>query len=252
MIDFVFVVDDSIRFHDENLKLNSSHYSFVKHSGPYYLARIQNDMPAACFYNTLVTLKLDADAAKALQAPSTVLMKYGVISEEALIRDLYDWDYLYVSGRLQKPVKIVKRPMITSAASTAALQGSELSYGLDTVNNSIDLALQTNLKNALHASLLLMPEKFTLTELITTIASLSYTGDFRMVVGENKNKITNIVLPQMGKFLELYKPYIIKVFYLNYFYIKNYSDKKIFNNIYFMCVCVCYFFIFLLMPRVVN
>jgi len=198
MIDFVFVVDNSIKFHDENLKLNSSHYSFVKYVGPYYLTRIQNDFASACFYNTLVPLRIE-------ETNSVVLMKYGVMSEEALIRDLYDWDYLYVSGRLHKPVKIIKRPVPTSSAT-------DLNYGLDSINKSIELALQTNLKSALHAALLLMPEKFTLTELFTAIASLSYTGDFRMIVGENKNKINNIVLPQMEKFLELYKPYIIKVF----------------------------------------
>jgi translocator assembly and maintenance protein 41 len=205
MVDFVFVVDNSIKFHDENLKINSSHYSSLKHLGPYYLTRIQNDISSGCYYNTLVQLDLDDK--------SRVLMKYGVMSEEALIRDLYDWDYLYVSGRLQKPVKIIKKPTTSTATSTATASGVgvDLNYSFDSINKSIDVALQTNLKNALHASLLLMPEKFTLNELFLTVASLSYTGDFRMVVGENKNKIANIVTPQLAKFVELYKPYIIKV-----------------------------------------
>jgi translocator assembly and maintenance protein 41 len=204
MIDFVFVVDDSIKFHDANLKLNSSHYSFLKYLGPYYLTRIQNDMPSACFYNTLVPLKLENNM--------SILIKYGVISEESIIRDLYDWDYLYLSGRLQKPVKIIKKPTSALVQQTLANDtiGIDLNYNFDSVNKSIDLALQTNLKNALHASLLLMPERFTLLNLFTKIASLSYTGDLRMVVGENKNKVNNIVAPQVAKFTELYKPYIIK------------------------------------------
>jgi translocator assembly and maintenance protein 41 len=210
MIDFVFVVDDSIKFHDENLKLNWSHYSFLKYTGPYYINRIQNDFASACYYNTLVSLKLDNEA---------YLVKYGVVSQEALIRDLYDWDFLYLSGRLQKPVRIIKSPsdVLRQAESSQQEQqpssstiGIDLNYNFESVNKSIDLALQTNLKNALHASLLLLPEKFTLLELFTTIASLSYSGDFRMIIGENRNKVNNIVQPQLAAFTELYKLYLIK------------------------------------------
>ena len=55
-----------------------------------------------------------------------------------------------------------------------------------------------------------MPEKFTLLELFIRITSLSYTGDLRMVIGENKQKCANIVVPQMERFISLYKPYLIK------------------------------------------
>lgn len=99
MIDFVFVVDDSVRFHTENLQQNSSHYSFLKWLGPKFITKIQNDISAAVYFNTLVPLKIDNQMH---------LIKYGVISEKALIRDLFDWDYLYMAGRLQKPVKLIK------------------------------------------------------------------------------------------------------------------------------------------------
>ena len=103
MIDFVFVVDDSIKFHMENLKQNASHYSFLKHFGPFYLSKLQNEFGAACYYNTLVPMKLQMNNSNEIK---TQLIKYGIMSEEALIRDLFDWDYLYMSGRLQKPVII--------------------------------------------------------------------------------------------------------------------------------------------------
>jgi translocator assembly and maintenance protein 41 len=31
-------------------------------------------------------------------------VKYGVISMDALLKDLTEWDSLYVAGRMQKPV----------------------------------------------------------------------------------------------------------------------------------------------------
>ncbi|CAF0786343.1 unnamed protein product [Brachionus calyciflorus] len=225
MTDFVFVVDDSIKFHDENLKMNSSHYSFLKYLGPYYLSKIQNDFGAACYYNTLVPLKIDSE---------NFLIKYGVVSEDALIRDLYDWDYLYLSGRLQKPVRMIKKPLRKplpeTGSSTKTLEnqitddldpnqdniGINVNYSFESVSKSIDLALQTNLKNALHTALLLLPEKFTLFELFVCITSLSYSGDFRMIIGENKQKVENIVTPQIERFVHLYKPYLIKETFENH------------------------------------
>ena len=198
MIDFVFVVDNSVQFHDKNLKQNWSHYSFLKYLGPYYVSKIQEEYGAACYYNTLVPLKLDD--------VQSHLIKYGVISEKDLIRDLFDWDHMYISGRLQKPVKIIHFNHENLLKQEDSLQ----------VDKSFELALQTNLQNALNTALLLMPQRFTLEELFICITSLSYMGDFRMVIGENKKKVANIVQPQMERFIELYRPYLVKETIENY------------------------------------
>lgn len=58
-------------------------------------------------------------------------------------------------------------------------------------------------------ALLLLPEEFTLKDLFLKITSLSYQGDFRMYIGENKNKIVNIVMPQMDLFVDLYSTLIL-------------------------------------------
>lgn len=79
------------------------------------------------------------------------------------------------------------------------------------------------------ALLCMKSSRFSAEELYMTITSLSYqgaiilcypfaklhtcmcklhVGDFRMIVGEDRNKIRNIVVPNIPYFSELYKPYI--------------------------------------------
>lgn len=68
----------------------------------------------------------------------------------------------------------------------------------------VRLANQVNLTEAVRVVLLTLPENFTEEELYTRIASISYKGDFRMMVGENPNKVKNIVSSQMDHFHRLY------------------------------------------------
>lgn len=113
---------------------------------------------------------------------SLQLIKYGVISTSTLIEDLLNWNNLYIAGRLQKPVKIVA------------------------MNENVALrsALDKNLKSAVTAAFLMLPESFSEEDLFLEIAGLSYSGDFRMVVGEDRMKVLNIVKPNIAHFRELY------------------------------------------------
>jgi len=52
----------------------------------------------------------------------------------------------------------------------------------------------------------MLPRSFTLFQLFTMIASLSYMGDFRMGVAENPNKVHNIVAANVSGFTSLYGP----------------------------------------------
>lgn len=173
MIDLMYCVDNPYRWHAQNIEKNPEHYSAIRHLGSNFVAQYQEKLGAGVFFNTLIPIKEDG-----------IMIKYGVISTNNFVTDLLDWKHLYVAGRLQKPVEIIKDPS----------------------SSKIQNALEQNLKNALHTALLLLPKEFTEYELFTTISSLSYNGDFRMIFGENKNKVENIVRPQMDSFRSLYAP----------------------------------------------
>lgn len=173
LIDLIFCVDSPDKWHQANLKENASHYSALKYLGHGVISRLQESAGAKVYYNTLVRVE-------------DVLIKYGVVSTQDLITDLLEWSDLYLAGRLHKPVEILKKP----------------------TNVELETALQLNLQSGVHAALLVLPEEFTEYQFYHTISNLSYAGDFRMTFGENKNKVDNIVRPQLIGFRNLYKPFV--------------------------------------------
>lgn len=180
MLDLVFVVRDPVRWHQENIALNPEHYAqLMKWMGHKFIANVQERWGAKIYYNTLVTTREGR------------LIKYGVTSEAALREDLLDWNVLYLAGRLHKPVQV----LIDS----------------DEIDSPLRRAFLQNLHSAVHAALILLPEHFTEADFYRAIANLSYNGDFRMIFGEDKNKVNNIVIPQLQNFRSLYGP-ILKHF----------------------------------------
>ncbi|XP_014086217.1 phosphatidate cytidylyltransferase, mitochondrial [Bactrocera oleae] len=174
VIDLIFCVRDPLGWHAENINRQESHYSMLHRLGPRFIMNYQEYLGARVYFNTLVPLP-----------DINVTIKYGVISREHLLDDLLNWRYLYLAGRLQKPV-------------------SELvpTNGDDELNE----ALAKNLSSAFQVALLLLPKQFTAYQLFHTISSLSYKGDFRMLFGENKQKVRNIVVAQEKDFLNVYLP----------------------------------------------
>jgi translocator assembly and maintenance protein 41 len=169
MIDLVLAVNHPAHWHGINMAENKKHYStmarFIGSIGVEYIQKVG----AGLWYNPYIKIEDE-------------IVKYGVMDINTLCQDLLDWDTLYISGRMHKPVALL--------ATDARVR----------------LAQQVNLTSALRTSLLLLPERFTEVELYTQIASISYTGDFRMSVpgGENADKVRNIVLGQREMFRRLY------------------------------------------------
>lgn len=176
MVDLMFSVDDPIQFHDENLKKNPHDYSFMRFLGPKLVGEFQ-DYASGVYCNTLIPID------------EHTTIKYGVIRTSDLCDDLNHWTHIYVAGRLHKPVETLIEPT-----------SQELKDGLI-----------KNHENALRAALLMLPKEFTYFELFHEIANISYHMDFRMIFGEKKDKVKNIVEPQQNMFLKLYAPYLKKL-----------------------------------------
>ncbi|KAJ3180662.1 Mitochondrial translocator assembly and maintenance protein 41 [Geranomyces variabilis] len=179
MVDFLFGVTHPEHWHSLNIRQNRHHYSALAYLGSKVVSNVQETMGAGLYFNPDVEV-------------AGVRIKYGVVSMDRLIRDLHDWETLYLAGRLQKPVKVLRS------------------------DARVNLANRRNLRASVRAALLLLPSEFTEEELFCAIAGLSYTGDFRMKMGENPHKVFNIVYTQMDAFRELYKPVIEDLPNVNY------------------------------------
>lgn len=172
MIDFIFGVSHTQHWHSLNMRQNRHHYSAVASLGSGFVSRVQDRYGAGVYFNPYVNV-------------NGTLIKYGVVNVDTLCRDLTEWDTLYLSGRLHKPVKIIRD------------------------NARVRLANQTNLVAAIRTALLMLPEEFTEQELYSLIAGLSYLGDPRMrFPTENPRKVGNIVNNNKIHFRNLYAPLI--------------------------------------------
>jgi mitochondrial translocator assembly and maintenance protein 41 len=172
MIDFIFGVSYSQHWHSLNLQQHRNHYSAIGSLGSYAVSKLQDSVGAGVYFNPYITI-------------NGVQIKYGVINLDTLCKDLSEWNTMYIAGRLQKPVKILRD------------------------NPSVRLANQVNLISAVRTALLLLPENFTENELYFTIAGISYMGDPRMTVGgDDPRKVANIVKHQLPNFRRLYAPLI--------------------------------------------
>ncbi|XP_050443748.1 phosphatidate cytidylyltransferase, mitochondrial [Adelges cooleyi] len=194
MVDMIFVVKDSYNFHRENIAANPDHYSSLCHLGPSVITHIQKSYGSNVYFNTLVTV-------------GDLKFKYGVIDIEDFRRDMLFWQSIYIAGRLHKPVLIL------------------YDEGLSELVNH-------NLESAIHVALLQLPEKFPEMDLWLTVAGLSYSGDFRMIIGEDKNKVQNIVMPQLDNFRTLYSPIIQSMSHVLLLNAIGHQDKSTESKMY--------------------
>jgi mitochondrial translocator assembly and maintenance protein 41 len=108
------------------------------------------------------------------------MIKYGVVDMATIKKDLYEWNALYLAGRLHKPVKHVQ------------------------CSDDIVHAENENIQSAMRAAMLLCPQTFNISELLSIICSLSYIGDIRLGFAEDSKKVQRIVKGSHAHLCNLY------------------------------------------------
>mmetsp|Transcript_39872 Transcript_39872/g.76198 ORF Transcript_39872/g.76198 Transcript_39872/m.76198 type:complete len:213 (-) Transcript_39872:3755-4393(-) len=153
MIDLIVVVDDPRQWHRENMLRNSGHYTFLPRAvGADATVAVAEGVGSGIHFNAYVRTDVG-------------MVKYGVASTQTVLEDLRTWSTLYLGGRLHKPVRhLVQDPEVMAAN-------------------------RENLRSALATALLLLPDTFSTRQLHETIVGLSYTGDIRMAIAEDRRKV---------------------------------------------------------------
>eukprot|EP00963_Diacronema_lutheri_P007605 scaffold659_cov318-Pavlova_lutheri.AAC.6 len=168
LLDFVFVVDEPKKWHDENLVRHPRHYSCVGRWGGGPAADfVAERIGAGVYFNTHAEVGNER-------------IKYGVTATDTIVEDLKHWRTFYMAGRMQKPVlHLVKSPRMARA-------------------------VEQNITAATATALLLLPETFSKDTFYRTIVSLSYMGDIRMKFAEDSNKVHNIATGSATELQEMY------------------------------------------------
>ncbi|XP_076929106.1 uncharacterized protein LOC143593329 [Bidens hawaiensis] len=154
MEDYILGVADPQQWHSENLKMNRDHYAswMASVDGVKLITKAADHIGVGVHFNPFVSW-------------NDKMYKYGVVHMDDLVEDMLSWKRFYLSGCLQKPVRVI----------------------VD--NKEITNTNLINLRAASSAALLLLSSKFTEREIYAKICSLSYMGDLRMLFAEDKNKV---------------------------------------------------------------
>jgi len=110
VLDLLFLCEDSALWHAQNLRAHPEHYaSLPKLLGAEHVAWAQETFGAKLWFHPNVRVRGGAHQA----------LKYGVMSRAAALRDLTDWESLYLAGRMQKPVLRIGERRRSLAPGTA-------------------------------------------------------------------------------------------------------------------------------------
>jgi len=185
MIDLIFSTSNTKQWHEDNLKHNPDHYAVIPRTLGAGFVEIVNKWGAGVYFNPMV--KVGSDRKR--------LVKYGIIDDETLKRDLREWDSMYIAGRLHKPTL----PLFTTNDDEILelQEGYNLKYAMSTA-----LLLLSDKKDQIHR------QQIDVADIFESIASLSYIGDPRFAAGaEDPMKVKKLVhsIGQIDRFQTVYK-----------------------------------------------
>ena len=163
----IITVSNEVLWNRENIRKNPDYYSST---GKLFLnhtdEKIQK-LGAKICYIPYIEYKDD-------------IYKIGIINKNDLINDLDKWESFYLAGRFQKNIMLVK------------------------INDELLYYINKNRECAIILSLLLLNDnEKNLKSLYKKICSLSYIGDIRGKIAEDKNKIDNLIR-DYDKFKSMY------------------------------------------------
>ncbi|KAL7444300.1 hypothetical protein ACHAXH_007123 [Discostella pseudostelligera] len=199
MIDIILAVNDPLSWHKRNMERHSDHYStLARWGGPHFVTQLQVNFGAKVYFHPFVNMSVNMSRTQS-HHPHIIQreIKYGAVSTNDLVQDLLHWDYLYLAGRMHKPIVTIKSTS-TDGVNGTNMERIDASATQYEMTHEVEVAQRSNLLSAVSASLLLQTstsaQLITTSQLYNTIASLSYTGDFRMQTGaEDPSKIKKLV-----------------------------------------------------------
>ena len=107
-IDLILAVKDSKEFHEENLVMNKHHYTyFVRSTRGKVVHKIQQ-MGARMHFNHM---EIDNGYVKEISNgdQSNIMLRYGVINMDDMLRDLQYWETLLTSSFMQRPHEVLEK-----------------------------------------------------------------------------------------------------------------------------------------------
>ncbi|TNN20548.1 Phosphatidate cytidylyltransferase [Schistosoma japonicum] len=193
LIDLILIVRNPVEWHRKNISDNPNHYNFLfrnyaKHQSSYLDMFLSRSSGPKVYYNPFIEWNDPFDNTR-------LSFKYGVVALDSLLTDLLNWSHLYLAGRLQKPVLWIPT-------------NSDI-FSFQSYNEQLYAAQNKNLLASMsYAILQNYPENFPLSEydLFCAISSISYIGDWRMIIGEDRQKIQRLVSgkSRLSEFRSLY------------------------------------------------
>lgn len=198
MIDMIVVVRDAWKFHQANLAINPSHYWVppgVSNAAAWFTWWQRYKPPSWLGRNPGVYFFL------------TDKVKYGVVQIDDLNADLSHWSYLYLAGRMHKPVLTLvdeENPGTLGVELASSITHCQESVNLPAALASAILLLSSSNE---HEEDAITEKSVSSVEVYQQICGLSYLGDFRVQYGaEDPQKITRLVegAGQLERFDSLY------------------------------------------------